>query len=574
MKAFLTRLASLVIYLLPVGIFTCLVMGPWGARFQPKNIRATLFIGAALLGMLMIQWRRSKTGWLAGLALSLLVYGAAYKALTFIPDVSAYPWSLGWSESSRYYYASLFFSEPVYGVSVPPSVLHPTRYLMQSLPFIIPDAPLWLHRLWQVLLWLGLNLWAGAVIARRFRAGWELALFSFLFLFQGPVYYHLLVMVVLVVWGFDSHRFGRSLFVVLLASVWAGLSRVNWFPMPALMASVLYFMEAPIGKQPIWRYLLPVVAWGVFGTLTAFLAQNAYILLSGNPAMLFSSSFSSDLLWYRLWPNATYGPGILRSVWRASFPLLLLILARWLPDWRRYHPMRLLGIGAAVCLVLAGGIVVSVKIGGGSNLHNVDAYLVLLLLVGAGLYYHQAQPEPVASENGISQPLRAQSALWPLVFFVLLFPIRDLTQTGAPLPQRDEVTANQEVEVLSAAVQQEAQAGGEILFIDQRHLLTTHQIKNVPLVPDYEVVFLMEMVMSNNQPYLERFHQELKEKQFAMIVMGTPAVHYQDQSNAFAEENNKWVDQVAAPLLCYYQPTLTLPDSGMSILTPRDQPCD
>jgi hypothetical protein len=450
---------------------------------------------------------------------------------------------------------------------------------MQSLPFLIPEAPLWLHRLWQVFLWVGMSLWAGWVIARRMRGEWGLALFSFLFLFQGPVYYHLLVMVVLVVGGYDSRHFGRTLAIVLLASIWAGISRINWYPMPALLVAVLYLMEVPLAKKSLWKYLLPVFAWGILGTLTAFLAQNVYILLSGNPVEQFTSSFNSDLLWYRLYPNATYGPGILRSVWRLTFPILLVVLARWLPDWRRYHPIRLLGIIAAIFVVLAGGIVVSVKIGGGSNLHNMDAYLVLLLLVGAGFYYHRVTPDVADKKTEdnravLDAQLLARGALWPLVFFALLFPLRDLTQMGGPLPVRDEITANQEVDALRMEVQKGAQAGGEVLFIDQRHLLAVHSIEQVPLVPDYEVVFLMEMVMGNNQPYLERFHQELKAKRYAMIVAGTPGVHYQDQTNAFSEENNVWVDQVAVPVLCYYQPTLILPASGMSVLTPRDQPCE
>ena len=58
----------------------------------------------------------------------------AYKLASFIPDISTYPFSLAWSEASRYYYASLWLSKQVYGQLIPPSVLHPSRYLLQAIP--------------------------------------------------------------------------------------------------------------------------------------------------------------------------------------------------------------------------------------------------------------------------------------------------------------------------------------------------------------------------------------------------------------------------------------------------------
>lgn len=542
-------------------------MGPYAEQVQSKNTRALLFIVAALLGALLFLWRYPKSGWLGSFVLTLLVYGVVYRALVFIPDVTAYPWSLGWSEGSRYYYASLFFSNKVYGQTVPLSVLHPTRYLMQSLPFLLPEPPLWLHRLWQVLLWLGMSLLTGGLVARRFGLGWGMALFTFLFLFEGPVYYHLLVIVALMVWGTDTARFGRTMIIVILASIWAGVSRINWFPVPGLLASLLYFIEVPLQKKSWLWYFFPPALWTVVGTGVAFLTQFLYIQFSGNPAEYFGSSFSSDLLWYRLYPNATYGPGLLFSLWRISFPLLLVILARWIPNWNRFHPLRLAGMAAILLVLLAGGVIVSVKIGGGSNLHNLDAYLVVLLFISAAFY-----AQKVIAED--PRPMRSQDALWVLVFFAMLFPLRDVTQLGGRLPDRDFTTAREELAQLKAWVEPAAQAGGDILFIDQRHLLTAHLIENVPLVPEYEVVFLMEMVMGNNRFYLENFVSDLKNNRFALIVSGTPRIHYQDSTYAFAEENNLWVERVTVPLLCYYQVALELPDSGMSILAPREEPCD
>jgi hypothetical protein len=98
------------------------------------------------------------------------------------------------------------------------------------------------------------------------------------------------------------------------------------------------------------------------------------------------------------------------------------------------------------------------------------------------------------------------------------------------------------------------------LFINERHLLTFHQI-NVPLVPEYEAVTLMEMAMSNNQPYLQQFYADLRSHRFAAIVTGKQNVGIKDEG-AFAEENNVWNTRVSPYILCYYEPLtiITAPD--------------
>ncbi len=146
-------------------------------------------------------------------------------------------------------------------VQVPPTVLHPSRYLMQAAPFLIPGSPIWLHRLWQVLLWIVMPLLTGYVLMRRLDISdrlqrWMVVAAVFLYLGIGPVYYHLLVPVVLILWGFHSlpaHsnklRFAISLLVVLLASAWAGISRINWFPVPGSLAVTLILLEEPLLKS-------------------------------------------------------------------------------------------------------------------------------------------------------------------------------------------------------------------------------------------------------------------------------------------------------------------------------------
>ena len=109
-----------------------------------------------------------RTTWQAGFACALILLGMAYETWVRFAAVTTYPLSMGWSEGSRYYYASLYFSKWTYGgESFPLSPLHPSRYLLQSIPFLIPGLGLTAHRFWQFLLWIGMTSAAAIVITRR-----------------------------------------------------------------------------------------------------------------------------------------------------------------------------------------------------------------------------------------------------------------------------------------------------------------------------------------------------------------------------------------------------------------------
>lgn len=526
--------------------------------------------------------------WLVTLALSVLLratfptapwerrvlgaaigYGLLVRAVAFVPDVSAYPFSLSWSEGSRYYYASLFHSGALYGLHLSPSELHPTRYLLQSLPFLLVDLPLWFHRLWQVALWWLLPVGTGALLVTRHRlagiwlrvlvAGWVV-----LYLFQGPVYYHLLVMVVLILVGVDVRRPWMSTFFVVAASAWAGISRVNWFPVPALLAGCLYVLEAS-PRVRSWKVVLRwPLAWAVLGTLLAFASQAAYVELTGIRLDRLTSSLTSDLLVYRLFPNPTYPFGILPAILLASTPLVLALWSlrsTWLGriDWPRW-----VFLAAALVLLGAGGLVVSLKIGGGSNLHNLDAYLVLLLLVGCSLVLRAPEGDAVPRTYKALPPFR-QTAL--LVAVPLIFAVG----AGTPWVGRDFAAARDSLQVIRETAQEVSGRGDRVLFISQRHLLTFGMIPGVALEPEYETVFLMEMAMSRNRAYLDRFHELLRKQAFGLIVVDRLATTLQGRSHSFGEENDAWVREVSGPILCSYQPLLSFEQPPLELLVPRTE---
>ena len=245
--------------------------------------------------------------------ISLLIIGVLSRVALFLPTISSYPFSLGWSEGSRYYYASLFFSQSLYGEEIPWTFLHPTRYILQSIPFLLGKMPIWLHRSWQVILWIGLTAITSLSLAKRITRKKSLnfvflSAWMFVFLFQGAVYYHLLIAVTIIFLGVKRDKPTLSFLAVILASLWAGISRLNWMPVPAMLAIMLYFLEEPVSKTPnLWQYLKKPILWGITGTASALFSQNIYIFISGNTNNLsaFGSSFTSLLLWYRLLPNDT-----------------------------------------------------------------------------------------------------------------------------------------------------------------------------------------------------------------------------------------------------------------------------
>ena len=537
------------------------------------SVRILLFWGSVLFGMIcsIIAWR--KMSWPPALILSILANAAAYCIVVDFSEVNDYPFSLGWSEVSRYYGASLFFVKQLYGQQISLPALHPTWHLLLTVPYIFGSLPIWVHRLWQVCLQSVLTLVTGIVCTRRLATRsrfvfWGVVLWAFLFLRQSLIMFSLLPAAIIVLGWVEPRKFWRTTLLVLLASVWAGLSRVNWFPVPGMLAGVLYLFEIPYRDSRSWaRYLWQPATWLLGGTILAFGINSLYNVLSGNAVKggQFASSLTSDLLWYRLLPNATYPLGILLATILASAPLILIVFLTLRRHRQTFHPLRLAGIFFATLILLVGGLVVSIKIGGGSDLHNLDAYFLMLMLCGGYVYFHRWTPE-------IPIDLPASNNFQALVLVIIL-PIWFILQTGGALFTWDHFTVNEVESTIRDRAEQIAAGGGEVLFISQRQLLALKMV-DVPLISAYEQDYLMEMVMSHNKAYLDRFQSDLRQQRFAMIVIGRQYDHLYKRDHNFAEENNLWVLYVSQPLLCYYKladhPGM---DLDVSIYIPSSQLC-
>jgi hypothetical protein len=564
---------ALPVFVLLLAAYPLLLHGRYYFYFASIFARYWLLVVFILAGAFLLKVWRDSQSWAMSLLVSCIAFGVAYLVATFVPAVSTYPFSLSWSETSRFYHGSLWLDKYVYSLDLPLPHRDFSRYLMQAVPFLVPNSPLWLHRFWETAMRLLLPVLAAWLLARRIgiekrSQRWLFSLWGLLFLRQGPVFYQMLAVVIPMVWWFDSRKVWRSTVLVILVSVWAGITRVNWFPVPGLMAAMLYIMEQPLSIKNAkeWlRYPMWPLAWTAGGSVVAWSSQNYYQAHSGLPMHMFATAYSADMLWYRLLPNVNFSWGVLTGTLIVCAPLLVYVFSG-LRGWgRRWHPLRLLGVWGIILGLFAGSLVVSVKIGGGANLHNMDTFMVVLLLLAAYLYGGR-----FVEDDGLSKGFRpAPLLLGAIVFMPLLFHV---VQYSEPFPQRNFEAAWATLEELQDYVDEYEDAPGEILFVAERHLLTFHYIKNVPLVHDYEKIVLMEMALGNDQQYLDEFYRDLKNHRFSLIVTDIISDRYKEpQQFVFAEENNVHAERVVAPLECEYRPIDRLKVAGVQLWVPRSK---
>jgi hypothetical protein len=550
--------------------FTILFMVPGiQSRFGGMGwMRFLIFWCFSLIGMWGIKLLHRDTPWFVALVTIVLCQSTLHLLLVYWPRVTDYPFAMGWSETSRFYFPSLFLSEKVYGQEYPWPILHPTLHLLLAPPYLF-DAPLWFHRFWQVAI---RYLLVGAVVPAfmtrlpiqgRLRR-WLIGLWMFLFLFMGPVYFHLTIPVILLLLGFSREDDRRTWIAVILASIWCGWSRLNWYPMPGMIAAVLYLMEVPYRGKNLFGYLLKPALWFVLGILTAYLSQRIYIALSGIPdSGIFYTSLASDLLWYRLLPNASYFLGILPGALLASLPAwiaMYIVIRSRKSDW---HPIRLVLIFAALLVLFLGGLVVSLKIGGGANLHNMDAYFSLLLIVLAYFVFARYQPETESAAQPV--PLH-----WLLVVALIVMPAWSYLQFSIGFPGGDSPRTQDVLTQLQERIDQVDAEDGEILFITQRHLISMHMLDNIILVPEYEREDLMEIAMANDIEHIQGFREDMEDQRFALIIVDPLNYNTLSRQRSFAEENNVWVTRIMKHILCNYREETIFPADEIALYVPQE----
>jgi len=368
----------------------------------------------------------------------------------------------------------------------------------------------------------------------------------------------------ILVFAFMSFRsFWPRAISVAAASVYVGLSRWTWIPVTAgwaiLIDLILYY---PHRSGSFIRRIAPTTLLALIGLVPGLMVAYPSVFSSGASTNL---TFHQSLLWYRLLPNPTLPLGVLLTAILYSGPLAA-ILIWWIASGRwRLDGLQLLAIGIGLAGFFVAGLIVSSKIGGGGDLHNLDMYLMTLVLVFMLGAYPMLRSETVSASNWPVwiQILLCLAVLLP-IYSVTPFP-RDAAYDpilNLPSPQ----DAQQELAAINHSILQASQQG-PVLMVDQRQLLTFNYVGRIPFVPDYEKKYMMDQAMGNNASYFKNYYRDLADKRFSLIVI--EVLRLRRTSGAFSDENNDWVDWVSKPTLCFYQPLTTYDNINVQLLVPR-----
>ncbi len=593
----------------------------WGKVLHGPFLRILLAgFSSLLLGWLLTKDANKFISWPASLAALTIVTGT-YTVFVSLVQVTDYPFSLGWSEGNRLWDYSILFGRRLYDYPLDkpiPVLLETGRQFVGSIPFLFPIVKIWGVRLWLALVdvipYLILG-WAAYRLDRTNRLRWLLAgVWVFTFVRQGPIHPPLILcaIVVALVWE-------RSLWVavplIAATSFFAEATRFTWMFAPGMWAGTLELSGAVArNQQPdkkAWTRAISLGLAGVFGGYAApfwipgllqwasSIAESAS-LAPGGPidaavapggvtvSTVNATLSSQPLLWHRLLPNATYGEGILIGLALAVLPLIAILLylagtGRWkLNRWQK------LAIILPLLAFLAVGLVASVKIGGGGDLHNLDMFIIGLMFAGAIAWRRGAYKW---IDEIHASPLWVQFMMVALIVIpgyrslLLMSPIsikEDITTVATladihedplpnPLPDTlpSEPDTEKALETLRRAVAK-ATLTGDVLFMDQRQLLTFGYIKNVPLIPEYDKKVLINQALSENASYFEGFYQDLASQRFSLIITSPLNKRLDKTEGHFSEENNAWVKWVTTPLLCYYESMDRLKRVNVELLVPRE----
>ncbi len=578
------------LYWAGVGLLTAAVTcfssySEYGPVSQRPIIRLVLFLGI-VLGVACLLPRRTGESfhWLAYLG-AIAVAGSLLSFGWALQEAIDYPFQLYWSEGNRFWDYSLLYARRLYLYPVGQPIhalIDRGRQSLWGLPFLFLNPTIQQIRLWSVLVFSVPYMLLGWFVFRPVKGQlfpwFILGLWSYLFLNQGPIYTPLVLSVILVIGG-RRLPLWLNLVLVAMAGYYAQVSRYTWMFAPAIYAGVVAFVEIDPKNtaDPKRRWLRSFLLGGAgllggfaFPRMLPWLLDLLERINGGQPAMVTSGIVGlvtrQPLLWERLLPNPTYPMGLLPALILAAGPLLAMVLY-WF--WRKSSPFDLwqkLVITGGLAVFLGVGLVASVKIGGGNNLHNLDMFL-LGLLVLAGLAwetgaYHWLEP------NG-------KRPVWILacMAFLVLYPVYGVVQTVTPRQVPDKIIVDEALDSLRVKVLA-AQRCGEVLFIDNRQLLTFGDIKGVHLVPEYEKKLMMDQATADDAAYFEAFYADLRDKRFAMIITEPLRSNFQGTEYQFGNENDAWIKWVSKPVLSYYERYETIPEVGIQMLVPRGQRCE
>lgn len=577
----------------PIGL---LQYSAWGIVFDGPYLRILLWAVCVAILTTLVARNQTRAWSYECILAGLLVTGSAFVTAAALTDVSAYPFSLGWSEGNRLWDYSLLFGRRLYTVQAgqePIAYLDFGRQLIGGLPFLLPRVSILGERLWLAAVatipYVCLGLMAFMPKEHSRSATWIFAgLLGFIFLSQGPIHAPLLICAILVAIAWRLPIWWAAP-LVAIAGWFAETSRFTWMFAPAMWAIILEVGGADLvgGRLPsrTWRRVIALGASGLLGSGLAYAGVCAVSASSVDSSA--ATSTSQALLWYRLLPNATFGEGILLGLAKVTVPLAAVLLFASIRYWRP-HVLQVLTLSVLLTAFLVVGLIISTKIGGGGDLHNLDMFLIGLLFTASVTW--KAVGERFVSELR-AFPFWIHAAILLMVAIPAFGPLLALRPISfaddetwvsvlADITRPRDLGSLPADHIVQASLDQlrrtvnEAKRRSPVLFMDQRQLLTFGYVQDTELIPAYEKKRMMDESLSANSAYFEPFYRDLASHRFSLIVSSLLRTPIKDSEYGFGEENNAWVRWVAKPILCYYEEKDTLDAVKVELLVPRLEAVD
>ncbi|HNA88226.1 MAG TPA: hypothetical protein PK989_02915 [Anaerolineales bacterium] len=582
----------------------------WGVVFDGIYFRLVLWAFNLFLLSSFLTHSESLIEWKPLLA-SLILVSSAFTIAVSLQGVTDYPFSMGWSEGNRIWDYSMMFGRERYGIRPDEDVyvlLDIGRMFVGGLPFLIPNISIESVRLWigltLILPYFLVGLAAYIVAEKNVRIWILMMLWVFLFLRQGPIHTPLVLAAVLTIFVWRKPLW-LAIPIILYAGYYAQLSRFTWLFAPGLWIGMLELAGASLLNGKLDRsHWIRAIALGASGVFGGFILPKLMPLLNVSTAapvdvteQIAESGVTSEfvtfavtdqpLLWYRLLPNPTYGTGILLGLVIAVLPVAILLI--WLSASKKWNTnlWQKLAIVGPLLAFLGVGLVASTKIGGGGDLHNMDMFLIGMAFTVFIAWVNGGKDVILKDE----MPAWIRLSLVAALMIPALNPLMQLrsrnygdevntllvltdTTEARFLDMLPDTAAVDEalIEIQEAATY--SKEFGDVLFIDQRQLLTFGYIKDIPFVGEYEKKILMNEALSTNYEYYAPFYKDITSQRFSLIVVEPLRTPVKDSTSEFGEENNAWVNWVSIPVLCYYQEVQTYKEVNVMLLIPKPVPDD
>ncbi len=596
----------LIFSLIPTKIF---LYTPLGLKVSGFFARLVIFLTTAAIMAFFACRRKKQLVDFKGFLVSLLILGSVFALGKSFISVVDHPLSLTWSEGNRIWDYSIIFGRDLYNYPQDQPIeayIDRVRQTLWGLPFLFPNVSILTVRMWSAILFTvpyALFGWMSFRFQPEGKRQWFwLGLWSFLFLNQGPIYTPLVLSAILVA-GARRKSMWIALPLIFLAGYYAQSSRINWMFGAGIWATMIAMVDYnPSGNEKIgMKEWIKVMAYSLAGFMGGFGIYIGWLRLfnhltraAGSKLEIISTPITGSgttfvnpndslevvseinqntvlsnqpLIWERLLPNPTYGLGIILGLILATGPLILLLIFLIKNKTLRVNSWQKLSIFGGLSLLMGLGILISTKIGGGGDLHNLDMFFIGIIFAAALAWRSGGY---IILSDIDKQPYLIKTTIVLAVAIPAFMPLVSAHPLDLPPEEKTAWT----LELLQSETARIRSEGGAILFMDQRQLLTFGYLGNIPLIPEFEKKLVMDRAMSGDREYFEKFYEDIRKQRFALIITDPQRVRFSDEDEGWGAENDTWVQWVTKPLLCYYEPVYTVKKTGVWLMMPIADPME